>query len=309
MAEQSGTKPCTGTGVFLPRISQSKKGKTNALSRKVRSSGRGNQDTTKAQQYIEHTCHGQQVQAMQQRQLGQQQLGSAGLRTNSFSPIYDCADLQQLQMPHPICSGTGTLSANSSFTSGASSPFAQFSAADSFVLSPCVSRDNSFTACGLTSQGPFVSSPGLTCAGTATVTAPQQLTTGCVGTNSTIDQELLLLQQQEAEVDAAITDLLNLRQQLTAMRQPAQLPAAPAHAPALAASMAPALPVSLATAALGQQQLLLPAPQQQVCTGAYAGTAQYQLASLQAQQQQLCTAEQQLQAELAAEMVRFLGLA
>jgi hypothetical protein len=209
-----------------------------------------------------------------------------------FAPASACTarvyqPLQQLPSPSP--SGSYALSSGGSFTSTLSSPFVSFSAAQGYPLSPCNSTSFSpFSSSGPTFQGPCISETNL-------APAQQQLGPGVLGDQDLA--ELLLLQQQEAEVDAAIQNLLGLRQQLTAMRQPAIIPAAPA-------SLAPTcgLPVSHATAALGRQLL---AQQQQPST---AG-AQVHLASLQAQQQQLQSVEQQLQAQLAAEMVRLLALA
>lgn len=205
---------------------------------------------------------------------------------NPGLPQMQPMSLQGQQLPSPamsLCSG-GDLdimaaASQSSFTSSTSSMlFAPLFASDSFVtedgcLTPCFSTIGS-------AGGPFLdAAPGpqalpWNAGGLATQQQQQQavllpqvceplLPSGCVGL-APEQQDMMLLQQQEAEVDAAINNLLSLRQQLTAIRQHNLPPAAP---PAAAASLAPvatllqppqqlpvcvapALPVSCATAAL-----------------------------------------------------------
>jgi hypothetical protein len=209
----------------------------------------------------------------------------SGFAPASARPARVYQPMQQ-QLPSP--SGNYALSSGGSFTSTVSSPFAPFSAPMGYPQSPCNSISCSpLNSSGSTYLGPWISENNL-------APAQQQLDSGVLGDQDLA--ELLLLQQQEAEVDAEIQNLLSLRQQLAAVRQPANIPAAPAS---LASTFA--LPVSRSTAALGQQ--LLAQPQQPP-----AAAAQVHLASLQVQQHQLQTVEQQLQAQLAEEMVRLLAL-
>lgn len=199
----------------------------------------------------------------------------------------------QQQLASPFCSSSSTL-LNSSFTSnGSSSPFAGDYACDSFSLTPC----NSGSCCA--SQGSFVCDAASLAPAVPMVCQqpPQQVlavTPMMFAGAGVIGQDVLLLQQQEAEVDAAISDLLSLRQQLSARRQQ----------PAPVAPVCGAFSVCHATAALGQQ-----AQEPAVGSASTLSSAQLQLASLQAQQQQLQTFEERLQEELAAQMVRLLGLA
>jgi hypothetical protein len=207
--------------------------------------------------------------------------------------------VQQQQLASPFCSSSSNLLTSSFASSASSSPFAGDRALDSFSLTPC----NSGSCC--VSPGPFVCDAAslapaavpLVCQQPAQqVVAVTPMMLAGAGTG-VIGQDLLLLQQQEAEVDAAISDLLSLRQQLSAMRQ--------APAPVATPSCAAPFSVSHATAALGQQVQQV----QQLPAGgssAALSSARLQLASLQAQQQELETFEERLQAELAAQMVRLL---
>jgi hypothetical protein len=126
-------------------------------------------------------------------------------------------------------------------------------------------------------------------------------------------QGMLLLQQHEAEVDAAILNLLAWRQQLSAQSAPAAIPPPAATlSPAPAAALPGPLLVSQSPVTLGPHLEFAPygthvdaAPV--VPVGANAA-AQLQLAQLQAQQQQLLSVEQQLQLELQVETARLLAL-
>ena len=127
-------------------------------------------------------------------------------------------------------------------------------------------------------------------------------------------QEMLLLQQQQAEVDAAINTMLALRQQLAAAAAPAAMPA---PAPTAAPLFPGAAPVSRATAALAPQLDMPlygthPAPAAAalapVSSGSPTAAAQLHLAQLQAEQQQLLDVEQQLQLRLQAEVARLVAL-
>jgi hypothetical protein len=123
-------------------------------------------------------------------------------------------------------------------------------------------------------------------------------------------QTMLLLQQREAEVDAAILNLLAWRQQLAA--QSAIPPPAATLSPAPAAALPGPLLVSQSPVTLGLHLEFVPygthvdaAPVVPVAANA---AAQLQLAQLQAQQQQLLSVEQQLQLELQVETARLLAL-
>lgn len=262
MTSEAHAAPKAGTGFFLPRTSGGPKDK--ATSRRDNKARGTNQQAA-------HRASLSTTTALQQHQMPQLVI------------------LQhQQQLASPFCSSSTLL--NSSFTSNASSsPFAGDYAGDSFSLTPC----NSGSCCA--SQGSFVCDAANLGPAVPMVCQqpPQQVlavTPMMVAGAGVIGQDLLLLQQQEAEVDAAISDLLSLRQQLSARRQQ----------PAPVAPVCGSFSVSHATAALGQQPAV---------GSATLSSAQLQLASLQAQQQQLQTFEERLQEELAAQMVRLLGLA
>jgi hypothetical protein len=174
-----------------------------------------------------------------------------------------------------------------------------------FALSCHGSSSGSYHSPSYTNQGipPTVSLTGLH-------QFDQQLQ--CVNASHVTAQELqeaLLLQQQQAEVDSAINNMLALRQQLAAIRNPPAYPTA--------------TPVSRATAALGlTPQFNLecvpvgPRPASPAAATEARGpfsvgagaVAQMQLAQLQAQQQQLLSVQQQLQLELQAQMARLLAM-
>lgn len=123
-------------------------------------------------------------------------------------------------------------------------------------------------------------------------------------------QEAMLLQQQQAEVDSALSNMLALWPQLAATRSPAAPPAP--------------TPVSRATAALGLGLTpqfnsgyvpVGPHPASPAAAAAAgpvgvsaAAAAQVQLAQLQVQQQQLLSVEQQLQLEIQAQLARLLAM-
>jgi hypothetical protein len=174
-----------------------------------------------------------------------------------------------------------------------SGSFAAFTGAEGRPLSPCHSGSNVFSPLGAL-PGPFVGAP-------ASLAPPQQqyyAVAGC-GCFDTQAQNLALLEQQQAEIDAALVNLITLKQQLAAAAAPQQQQQVFLAAP-------PALSVSAANTALGQQLPVPAAPCSPPSPAAVA--AQLQLASLNAQQQQLCDVEAQLQAQLAEQLVRALGL-
>lgn len=262
--------PKTGTGFFLPRTPQDKVAPR-----------RGHKARGANQQQTAHWASPPQASTHQMAQL----------------VILQHPVSQQQQLASPFCSSSSNNLLTSSFASSASSsPFAGDRALDSFSLTPC----NSGSCC--VSPGPFVcDAASLAPAGVPLVcqqpaqqvvaVTPMMLAGAGAGV---VGQDLLLLQQQEAEVDAAINDILSLRQQLSTMRQ--------VPAPVATPSCAAPFSVSHATAALGQQVQQVPAGG----SSAALSSAQLQLASLQAQQQELETFEERLQAELAAQMVRLL---
>lgn len=207
---------------------------------------------------------------------------------NTAAAIMDPPGLHQpvpLQLPGPAPS---FCSSGSLFDSSGS--FAAFTGAEGLPLSPCHSGSNAFSPLGAV-PGPFVSAP-------ASLAPPQQQYYAVTGRNcfDAQAQNLALLDQQEAEINAALMNLITLKQQLAAAATPQQ------QQVFLAAP--PALPVSAVTAALGQQLPVAAAP----CSPPSPAAAQLQLASMQAQQQQLYDVESQLQAQLAAQLVRALGL-
>ena len=130
-------------------------------------------------------------------------------------------------------------------------------------------------------------------------------------------QEMQMLQQQEAGVDAAIRNLLALRQQLAGMMTP---PAAPAPTAVPAPPVSPPAPlfsgptsVSRATSALAAARPVkcVPAsmhPAAAAVPASPAAAAQLHLAQLQARQQQLLGFEQQLQLQLQAEVARLWAI-
>lgn len=196
---------------------------------------------------------------------------------------------QPLQLPSPRASFCSTLDSSGSF--------ATFPSADSFPLSPCNSGSYALSPAVLSAL-PANSSA----VSPAVLAAPQQQFYAIGGSFNAGVQEGCL-QQQEADLNAALVNLITFRQQLAAMRTSTTAPtqqqqalfAAPAAHPVSAAT------VGLADALVAPQAL--PAP-----VSPSTAVAQLQLASLQAQQQQLVSVEAQLQAELAAQMVRMLGL-
>jgi hypothetical protein len=222
---------------------------------------------------------------------------------NSCSNTYTAAAIMNppglyqhlpLQLPGSstsFCSSGGLLDSSGSF--------AACSGAERLPLSPCNSGSNAFSPWGALS-GPFVSDP-------ASLAPPQQqyyaaTGGGCFDAQA---QNLAVLEQQQSELDAALINLITLNQQLAATAAPQQQQQQQQQQVHLAAPLA--LPVSAATAALVVQQLPVPAVPCSPPSPA-AVTAQLQLVSLHAQQQQLGVLEAQLQANLAKQLVRVLGL-
>jgi hypothetical protein len=206
--------------------------------------------------------------------------------------LYQHLPLQLPGSSTSFCSSGGLLVSSGSF--------AAFSGAEGLPLSPCNSGSNAFSPWGALS-GPFVSDP-------ASLAPPQQqyyaaTGRGCFDAQA---QNLAVLEQQQSELDAALINLITLKQQLAATAAPQQQQQQQQQQQVhLAAPLA--LPVSAATAALVVQQLPVPAVPCSPPSPA-AVTAQLQLVSLHAQQQQLGVLEAQLQAHLAEQLVRVLGL-
>jgi hypothetical protein len=194
-----------------------------------------------------------------------------------------------LQLPSPaasFCSSGSLLDSSGSF--------AALSGAEGLPLSPCHSGSNAFSPLGAL-PGPFVGAP-------ASLAPPQQqyyavTGRGCFDTQA---QNLTLLEQQQAEIDAALVNLITLKQQLAAAAAPQQ------QQQQVFLAAPPALSVSAATAALGQQLPVPAAPCSPPSPAAVA--AQLQLMSRNTQQQELDDVEVQLQAQLAEQVMRMLGL-
>jgi hypothetical protein len=219
--------------------------------------------------------------------------------------------LQQSNIPSPEMYPDWMLSSASpysSFSASSSSVSTDTPLSESCSLGPCYSNSSSMTS---SSQYPIQS-----LALGYPVSTPLQRYNLAQAVDQEV-QEMQMLQQQEAEVDAAIRNLLALRQQLAGMMTPAAAPAPPA---VLAPPMSPPAPlfsgptsVSRATAALAAARPVNPVPSSMHPAAAAvqatpAVAAQLHLAQLQARQQQLLGVEQQLQLQLQAEVARLWAI-